>query len=284
MKPASIPVIDGISDTRHHSGCHLGRTLTLLAGVVGFCAFHAKADVVVTDNGSTFSPDPVNIVVGQAVLWKDDGSGPYQITSATGAWTPFNTPGGILFSQSGTYSYYDDVGNFGTVQVSPNIPPSVTITNPATNAVFSAPASFLFAADASDPDADGVSDVEFYVGTNLVDDVFSSPFATTVTNLTAGTYQLTAIAYDNAGATATNSITIYVGGITLITPRVVAGRFLFSASGLTPGKTNVLQTSTDLITSGANWVPLATNVATAGNMSFTNAAMRRVFFRLIQLP
>jgi len=37
------------------------------------------------------------------------------------------------------------------------------------------PQTFDFSADASDPDADGMSDVEFYVGTNLVDDHFQQP-------------------------------------------------------------------------------------------------------------
>src|SRR5437016_656087 len=230
MKPTITTFIDSISSTRHHTP---HRVPALLAAVIGLCAFQVSADVVVSDDGLGFSPDPVSIIVGDSVLWQDDGSGPYQIVSDTGAWAPFNTPGGIVFTQPGTYRYRDDAGNFGTVQVDPNAPPSVTITNPATNAVFTAPATFLFQADASDTDADGLSDVEFYVGTNLVDDVFSDPFATTGTNLAAGTYTLTAIAYDNAGGTATNSITVYVqGGITLTAPKIVAGRFLFNASGL----------------------------------------------------
>jgi Big-like domain-containing protein len=258
--------------------------LTSIAGFIGFCAFQANADVTVTDDGFSLSPNPANIVVGEIVYWRDDGTGPYQIISDTGAWQTFNTPGAILFNQTGIYSYHDDAGNFGTVSVSPNIPPSVTITNPATNAVLTAPATFVFGADASDSDSDGLLDVEFYVGTNLVDDVFSSPFTTTVTNLTAGTYSLTVIAYDNGGATATNSITIYVQNILLTAPRLAAGQFQFDASGLTGGKTNVLQTSTNL-GSTANWVSLATNVATTNLMSFTNSATTgRHFFRLVQLP
>jgi hypothetical protein len=199
----------------------------------------------------------------------------------------FPTPGGILFDQPGTYPYHDDAGNFGTVNVSANVAPSVVITNPTMNAVFTAPASFLFGADASDPDADGLSDVQFFVGTNLVDDVFFSPYTTMVTNLSAGTYVLTAIAVDNVRATATNSITIYVqntGPLTLSAPTIVAGRFQFTATGLTAGKTNVLQTSTNLAAT-ANWVPIATNVATASSMSFTNpTSTGRYFFRLLQLP
>ena len=142
----------------------------------------------------------------------------------------------------------------------------------------------MFAADASDSDSDGLSDVEFYVGTNLVDDIFSSPFTTTVTNLAAGTYTLTVIAYDNGGATATNSITIYVQNILLSSARMLAGKFLFNASGLTIGKTNVLQTSTNLASAG-NWMSIATNVATTNSISFTNSApIGRYFFRLVQLP
>jgi len=249
-------------------------------------AVQAHGQALVTDDGFSFSPDPVNIIAGGTVDWEDDGSGPYVIISDTGAWTPFLTPGGVLFNQPGRYDYHDDAGDLGTVIVTANLPPSVTITNPVNNAVFSAPATFDFSADASDPDADGMSDVEFYVGTNLVDDIFSSPYTTTVTNLPLGTYVLTAIAYDNLFATATNQITIYVqnGGITLTSPRIVAGTFQFNASGLTIGKTNVLQASTNLA-SATSWVSLVTNVANVSTMSFTNpATLNRRFFRLFQLP
>ena len=254
--------------------------------VLALYGFQAYADVSVLDDGFSFSPDPVNIVTGEAVFWSDDGTGPYEIISDSSAWTPFYTPGGVLFLTPGTYTYHDDFGDFGTIYVTANLPPSVTITNPAANAVLTAPATFEFSVDASDPD-DGLSDVEFYVGANLVDDVFSAPFATGITNLAAGTYVLTAIAYDNVGATATNSITIYVQNpapVSLSSPRVVAGQFLFQASGLVPGKTNVLQTSTNLL-SPANWVSVSTNVAATNTVSFTNSAQtKRSFFRLIELP
>src|SRR5437868_2416888 len=113
---------------------NLGRwILALIAGLIGFGAFQANADITITDDGFNLSPDPVHIVVGEVVFWQDDGTGPYAIISDSGAWQPFYTPGGLFFNQTGTYSYHDDTGNFGTVYVSPNIPPSVTITNPATN-------------------------------------------------------------------------------------------------------------------------------------------------------
>jgi hypothetical protein len=185
----------------------------LLFGVC--CAIRVRADVLVYDSFFSLNPNPVNIATGEAVFWTDaDGGGPYGIYG--GSWNTVTDGYGILFTQAGSYTYFDDNGNYGTINVTVkivtvNIPPSVTITSPANHAVFSAPATFDFAATASDPDADGLSDVEFYVGANLVDDIFSAPFTTLVANLPAGSYTLTAIAYDNAGASATNSISITVG-------------------------------------------------------------------------
>jgi plastocyanin len=251
------------------------------------CTLHAQPYVTVTDDGFTFSPDAVHIVTGEAVYWVDDGSGPYTIFSTTSAWSPVTTPGGILFNAAGTYSYFDDAGDQGTVYVAVNVPPTVAITNPTNNAVFIAPASFTFSADASDSDADGLSDVEYYVGTNLVDDVFSSPFETSVTNLAAGSYTLTAVAYDNVGETSSNSVSFLVqnsGPITLTALTMTVGQFQFTATGLTTGKTNILQSSTDLVSS-ANWMPIATNIAEGDSASFTNAiSSGHHFFRLLQLP
>jgi plastocyanin len=251
------------------------------------CALHAQPYVTVTDDGFAFSPDAVSIVTGEAVYWVDDGSGPYTIFSTTSAWSPVTTPGGILFNAAGTYSYFDDAGDQGTIYVTTNVPPTVVITNPTNNAVFTDPASFTFSADASDSDADGLSDVVFYIGTNLVDDVFSDPFETSVTNLSAGSYTLTAVAYDNVGAVTSNSVSIVVqnsGPITLTALTMTTDGFQLTATGLTAGKTNILQSSTNLVSS-ANWTPLETNIAGGSSVSFTNAISGgRHFFRLLQLP
>lgn len=205
------------------TGIHTGRMshrifwkngLTLLSFILALGALPARADVVVQVTMFSLAPNPVNIVTGEAVFWTDgDGGGPYGIYANNGAWSTVTDDYGIRFMQAGSYRYYDDNGNDGTINVTVNIPPSVTITNPVNHAVFSAPASFSFGAAASDTDVDGLSDVEFYVGTNWVDDIFSEPFTTSVTGLPSGSYTLTAIAYDNAGATATNSIAITVATV-----------------------------------------------------------------------
>jgi len=190
-----------------------GNRVAALSLILALGAIPALAGVIVDVTMFSLAPNPVNIVTGEAVFWTDaDGGGPYSIYANSGSWSTVTDGYGVRFTQAGTYGYYDDNGNDGTIYVTVNIPPSVTITNPANHAIFSAPASFSFTAAASDTDTDGLSDVEFYLGPDLIDDVFSAPFTTTVTGLTAGNYTLTAIAYDNGGATATNSISITVGG------------------------------------------------------------------------
>jgi hypothetical protein len=56
---------------------------------------------------------------------------------------------------------------------------------------------------------------------------------------------------------------------------------LFEAIGMTIGKTNVLQSSSEL----TNWFSIATNVALAGSIKFTNwVAPGQKFFRLLEVP
>ena len=238
----------------------------------------------------SLSPNPVNIKVGEVVFWEeaDPDFAPYTIS---GPWGSFVVPGGIQFNAQGNVNYTAQSifgGSWGgTVHVGPNALPTVTITSPTNNAMFTAPASFAFEADAYDADPGDVWDVEFWIGNAMVDDVYSAPYATTVTNLAAGTYTLKAIVWDYSSAKATNSITIRVvnsGPITLAGSALAAGKFVFNASGLTPGKTNVLQSSTNPA-SPLSWGPVSTNVAGNSTASFTNTvAAGAHFFRILQLP
>lgn len=85
-----------------------------------------------------------------------------------------------------------------------NRAPAVSITNPANNTTFAAPANIRFAATATDSDGT-ISKVEFYQGATLVKTVTAAPYEVTLSNLTAGNYNLTAKAYDNSGAVTTSS-------------------------------------------------------------------------------
>jgi subtilisin family serine protease len=118
-----------------------------------------------------------------------------------------------------------------------NPPPSVTITSPAMGASFSEPASFAFAADATDGTGT-VTHVSFYVNSTFVTSDNSSPYSIVLGGLTVGTYTLTAEATDNFGAIGVSppvQITV-TGG----TPQPTA---LLSASSRTFGKQLVGSTS-----------------------------------------
>src|SRR4029079_17625949 len=102
-------------------------TKIALSAVVLLCSLTAKAtNYQVTVDFFGLSPDPININVGDSVFWVDgDGGGPYTIYFSGGA-VQVETPNGLTFPSAGTYYYFDDLGDYGTVNVGtapPNSPP-----------------------------------------------------------------------------------------------------------------------------------------------------------------
>jgi hypothetical protein len=90
-----------------------------------------------------------------------------------------------------------------------NIAPTVQITAPTNGVTFYAPASFSFTANASDSDGT-ISNVVFYRTSSVVGTDTTSPYASSMSSLLAGNYNLTAVAQDDDGAKATNFISINV--------------------------------------------------------------------------
>jgi hypothetical protein len=85
-----------------------------------------------------------------------------------------------------------------------NQPPTVSLTSPSVGTTFMAPATITLGASASDTDGT-ISKVDFYRGSQLIASDSTSPYSATLTNAAAGTYQLTAVATDSDGETATSS-------------------------------------------------------------------------------
>jgi plastocyanin len=90
--------------------------------------------------------------------------------------------------------------------------------------------------------------------------------------------------YHDQFDTGTGTITVnqtFIPVIMLETPREVGHQFLFDATGLTVGKTNVLQASSSL----TDWVSVATNIAATASLTFTNTTTpTQRYFRLFELP
>jgi hypothetical protein len=82
--------------------------------------------------------------------------------------------------------------------------PTVSITSPANNATFTAPATIMITATASDVDGT-VSKVEFFNGTTKLGEDATAPYEYSWTGVGAGTYSLTAKATDNANAVTTSA-------------------------------------------------------------------------------
>jgi hypothetical protein len=85
-----------------------------------------------------------------------------------------------------------------------NQPPSVSITDPAPDAAFTAPATIAIGANASDGDGT-LSRVDFHAGTQLIGTDTTSPYSVTWNDVAAGTYALTAVATDDDGATTSSA-------------------------------------------------------------------------------
>ncbi|MDO8413548.1 MAG: Ig-like domain-containing protein, partial [Gallionellaceae bacterium] len=89
------------------------------------------------------------------------------------------------------------------VAITVNTPPTVSLTAPTTNTIYTAPAAITLSANATD--SDGISKVEFYNGTTLLSTATVAPYSYSWSNVTAGDYVLSAQATDNLGATTTSS-------------------------------------------------------------------------------
>src|SRR4051794_17270865 len=90
------------------------------------------------------------------------------------------------------------------ISVVGNSPPTVTLTQPATGAAFTAPATVNFAATASDTDGT-IAKVEFFNGAAKVGEDTTAPYAFAWSGVVAGTYTVTARAIDDLGFTGTSA-------------------------------------------------------------------------------
>ncbi|MDB5273640.1 MAG: large protein [Chitinophagaceae bacterium] len=85
-----------------------------------------------------------------------------------------------------------------------NQAPSVLITAPVNNGTYNAPAAVTIMVNASDADGT-VSKVDFYNGATLIGSDNTSPYYITWSGVGGGTFVVTAVATDNAGATKTST-------------------------------------------------------------------------------
>jgi uncharacterized repeat protein (TIGR01451 family) len=180
-------------------------------------AMPPSATITTPANNASFSAPatvPISATAtagaGATVSRVDFYSGATLIGTATA--TPFSVSWNNVAAGSYalTAKVTDSLGGTATsspvaVSVVLAIPPSATISAPANNASFSAPATVPIGATATAGTGATVSRVDFYSGATLIGTAATSPYSMTWSNVTAGSYLLTAKVTDTLGATASSS-------------------------------------------------------------------------------
>ncbi len=205
------------------------RLALALVGLAGILApAHALPTVSLTapTAGATFG-NPAQITIS-ATATPTSGSSITKVEFYRGGTTliaTVNAPGPYTtvwnYNVNGTYSLtakaYDSTGSrtstARSITIAANKLPSVSISSPANNATFAAPASITINASASDTDGT-IAKVEFLSGSTVLNTDTTSPFSYTWTGVPAGTYSLTAKATDNSGGVKTSTAV----NVTVTTP------------------------------------------------------------------
>jgi RHS repeat-associated protein len=160
----------------------------------------APASIVLTASASDVDGTiaKVDFYSGQTLLGTS--------TTAPYTYTVANAPAG---SYSFTAIATDNLGTPATSTVASmalNALPTVAIVIPAANATYAAPATIALSATAA-PATPGssITQVAFYSGPALIGAVTNPPYSLNVANVVAGSYQITAVATDSLGNSATST-------------------------------------------------------------------------------
>lgn len=120
-----------------------------------------------------------------------------------------------------------------------NLPPTVTLTSPASGATFAQGAAVNLTATASDPDGT-VNRVEFRVDGTLVNSDTTSPYSFSATGLASGNHTAQATAFDNAtppASASTPMVPFTIQGTA--TPSIVANPTTLSVAGGASAPSNI---------------------------------------------
>jgi regulation of enolase protein 1 (concanavalin A-like superfamily) len=225
--PSSVYV--GLAVTSHNASRTSTATFTNVAIKAPTSPANAPPSITLSApaNGTTYTA-PASIVLSASASDSDGTIAKVEFYAngavvATDTTSPFSRSWSSV--PQGTYNLHavatDDKGATATsatvtvkVGSTANTPPTSAITSPATGATFTAPATITITASASDSNG-SVTRVDFLRGSTVIGSDTSAPYTFLWSNVAAGTYSLTAVAYDNAGAsTASAAVSVTVTSLT----------------------------------------------------------------------
>ncbi len=148
--------------------------------------FYAGTMLIGTDTTSPYS-----------ISWASPPAGVHTLTARA-----YDGQGGVTTSAARTVTVNAE-----------NLPPTVSLSAPANNSTYVAPASITVSASAKAPETnDTVAKVEFYTGATLIGTDTTSPYSISWASPPAGVHTLTARAYDGQGGVTTSAartVTVY---------------------------------------------------------------------------
>ena len=181
----------------------LGSVRFALNGNSNFYTDNSRSYYIRGDNGR-----------GDVYSWRP-AAGNYTLTA-----TPFGQDGA-----KGTAGVAASIG-FTVVDGTSNLVPTVSIISPSMDDRRVGLAYYVVAAEAFDSDG-SISKVEFYVGNTLLGVATAEPYSISWLDVLPGSYTLTALAYDNAGAVETSSAV----NVTVTQPTTIGKTYYISPFG-----------------------------------------------------
>jgi len=215
---------------------NLGGTLT--TGAVALVVTNPlSTSLTAPANNSVFAPGTAIALTANASTVKTGTTiskvefyrGSTLLNSDTSAPYSFSWTGAAVGSYSITAKVTDSQGLTQTsspiaVQVkAANVAPTISVTAPATNTSYAAPATINFSVNAAATGAgNSITKVEYFNGSTLMGTATAAPFSFSWTNVATGSYSVTAKATDANGLTQTSTpISLSVNGlptVALLTP------------------------------------------------------------------
>ena len=194
----------------------------ILGGIMIFALLHNPAQAVQSVT-LAWNPSPDVSVVGYNVHYGAT-SGTYTNTVDAGTATNRTIPGLIegrtyyfaatAYNTTGLESAFSNEMGY-TVPLSNNLP-TVTLTSPANGASYRAPGTCSLAANVT-ANGHSITKVQFYSGATLLGEDASAPYSLIWSNVSTGSYGLTARAVYDAGSTvASSSVGITVASATAV--------------------------------------------------------------------